>query len=108
MFHFITGASVQVVKSAVVDPNGYSKVVIAGSAPDVYLATQMIQEVGQSDDLHIQDEWSSIYHLFANSIINSIIHSLNLAGRFKPCFSFFALDNTSDLPVLLDSIPVHG
>ena len=35
----------QVVKSAVVDPNGYNKVVIAGSAPDVYLATQMIQEV---------------------------------------------------------------
>lgn len=35
----------QVVKSAVPDPNGYTKVVMAGAAPDVYLATQMIQEV---------------------------------------------------------------
>jgi hypothetical protein len=39
---------VQVVKSAVPDPNGYTKVVMAGAAADVYLATQMIQEVHTS------------------------------------------------------------
>jgi hypothetical protein len=44
----LTGASVQVVKSAVPDPNGYTKVVMAGAAADVYLATQMIQEVHTS------------------------------------------------------------
>lgn len=40
-----SGASVHVVKTAVPDPSGYTKVMMAGAAADVYLATQMIQEV---------------------------------------------------------------
>ena len=37
-----------VVKTPVPDPSGYTKVMMAGAAADVYLATQMIQEVHRS------------------------------------------------------------
>ena len=40
-----SGANVHVVKTPVPDPSGYTKVMMAGAAADVYLATQMIQEV---------------------------------------------------------------
>ena len=48
-----SGASVHVVKTPVPDPSGYTKVMMAGAAADVYLATQMIQEVHQSECLQI-------------------------------------------------------
>jgi hypothetical protein len=74
---------VQVVKSAVVDPNGYNKVVIAGSAPDVYLATQMIQEV-----LYTPHD-SNLYHGRADraSINLSVIHPFCVGNCSNLCTS---------------------
>jgi negative regulator of sigma E activity len=40
-----SGANVSVLKDAVPNTSGYTKVIMVGAAADVYLATQMIQEI---------------------------------------------------------------
>jgi hypothetical protein len=101
---------VQVIKSAVVDPNGYNKVVIAGAAPDVYLATQMIQEVRYTSltSLNFMDAPTGIHPFLQSSIHPAcdsaqplVSHDLNRINSHLWTSSSFALNAHADENTLL-------